>query len=298
MKSGSPSAPRTNAVGMLFLLALACASIFAPGHAHAAAAIAWQVENPFRFFTDPSDTEVHRATYRALGPEERATPVLSQERALQSRQEYGWAATMYRKTCWSDNRFKCDAYEDYINPTSHAVFAEITGVDAAAELTCTWLTAPRNCEPPRGEVVTQPCSERRSFRRSLSRRRHGERRDRRPRGGDRADVKVRDLLIVGMGDSFASGEGNPDVPVRFSRDRTADYGKRSADVDLTGYPARIGPWKQIGDKALHRGERPLARSGLPSLALFAPAARGAAARPRGSAPRRHLSSASPARARK
>ena len=62
-------------------------------------------------------------------------------------------------------------------------------------------------------------------------------------------VIVKDLLIVGMGDSFASGEGNPDVPVRFSRDRTADYGKRSADSDLTGYPARIGPWKQIGDKA-------------------------------------------------
>ena len=83
--------------------------------------IAWQVENPFRFFTDPSDTEAHRATYRALGPTERSSPVLYAERALQSRQAYGWAATMYRKTCWTDNRFKCDAYEDYINPTSHAV---------------------------------------------------------------------------------------------------------------------------------------------------------------------------------
>ncbi len=62
-------------------------------------------------------------------------------------------------------------------------------------------------------------------------------------------VVVKDLLIVGMGDSFASGEGNPDVPVRFSRDRSADYGTRSADRDLTGYPARIGPWKQIGDKS-------------------------------------------------
>ena len=62
-------------------------------------------------------------------------------------------------------------------------------------------------------------------------------------------VVVKDLLVVGMGDSFASGEGNPDVPVRFSRDRSADYGTRSADRDLTGYPARIGPWKQIGDKA-------------------------------------------------
>ena len=51
-----------------------------------------------------------------------------------------------------------------------------------------------------------------------------------------------------MGDSFASGEGNPDVPVRFSRERTADYGKRADEGPLTGYPARIGPWKEIGDK--------------------------------------------------
>jgi hypothetical protein len=247
MKSGSPSAPRTIAAGMLFLLALACASIFAPGHANAAAAIAWQVENPFRFFTDPSDTEVHRATYRALGPEERATPVLSQERALQSRQEYGWAATMYRKTCWSDNRFKCDAYDDYINPTSHAVFAEITGVDDAAALTCTWLTAPRNSEPPRGDAVTQPCSERARFVVPY------------PTGMTisveigglevaKADVKVRDILIAGMGDSFASGEGNPDVAVKFSRERSSDYSTTGIYSDLDGYPARIGPWRNIGDK--------------------------------------------------
>ena len=36
-------------------------------------------------------------------------------------------------------------------------------------------------------------------------------------------VQISDLFIVGMGDSFASGEGNPDVPVRFSTDRAADY---------------------------------------------------------------------------
>ena len=63
------------------------------------------------------------------------------------------------------------------------------------------------------------------------------------------EIRVRDLLVVGMGDSIGSGEGNPDVPVRFSRERAASYGKRSAKIDLSGYPARVGPWKQIGDKA-------------------------------------------------
>jgi len=46
-----------------------------------------------------------------------------------------------------------------------------------------------------------------------------------------------------MGDSFASGEGNPDVPVRLSPDRSADY-----DASLVGYPARIGDWRTIGDQ--------------------------------------------------
>ena len=50
-------------------------------------------------------------------------------------------------------------------------------------------------------------------------------------------LKVTDLLIVGMGDSFASGEGNPDVPVRFSRERAADYGPG----ELSGYPPASAP---------------------------------------------------------
>src|SRR5262249_57063143 len=36
--------------------------------------------------------------------------------------------------------------------------------------------------------------------------------------------------------------------VRFSRERAASYGKRDK-MELGGYPARVGPWKQIGDKA-------------------------------------------------
>jgi hypothetical protein len=44
------------------------------------------------------------------------------------------------------------------------------------------------------------------------------------------DVQVKDLLIAGLGDSFASGEGNPDVPVTF------DGNRRARNV----YPKRAG----------------------------------------------------------
>jgi hypothetical protein len=212
--------------------------------------ISWRVENSFRFFTDTSDTEVHRATFLALPPEDRLQhPILAAEQALSLRHQNGWAETMFRETCWNarTNRFECKDGTSYINPKSHRVVLSVDGIDEAAGLTCTWLTAPRG-GAVRGDAVVQACSEAVHFDVPY------------PGGatvtveiGGRevasTDVNVRDLLIVGLGDSFASGEGNPDVPVLFSRDRSADYGARFGTRDLTGYPARVGPWKQIGDKA-------------------------------------------------
>lgn len=223
----------------------------AHGNAEAAPVIRWRVENPFRLFTDPADAEVHRATFKALSADERLTPVLSAERALQARHgQDGWAASMFAKTCWnrSTNRYGCSEYTDYMNPERHRVIAEISGVDEAGELTCTWATAPKGGSELRGKVIAQPCNE--AFVLDVPF----------PAGaaikveiGGRevasADIKVRDILVVGMGDSFASGEGNPDIPVRFSRERAASYGKSDDNEDLTGFPARIGDWRQIGDKA-------------------------------------------------
>ncbi len=206
--------------------------------------IVWRVENPFRFFGDPKDTEIHRQTYLALSPDERRHPVLAAERALSERHPEGWAATMVDKTCWSvsQNRHGCLEGGDYGYPESHAVVAEVQGIGDAS-VTCTWLTAPKGGSEPRGKAVSQPCAE--PLRVNV------------PYPGSveltvevggrevaAETVRVRDILVVGMGDSFGSGEGNPDVPVRFSRERAADYG----NADLTGYPARTGAWKQVGDK--------------------------------------------------
>ena len=62
----------------------------------------WRIH--FGFFTDPADADVHRATYMALSPEERATPVLSAERQLSRRHPLGWAETMVKNTCWDAGR--------------------------------------------------------------------------------------------------------------------------------------------------------------------------------------------------
>ena len=212
--------------------------------------IEWRVENPFRFFTDPADTAIHRATFDALSTEEKASPVLSAERALSARHEEGWAASMYRKTCWhwAGSRFECPDKGAYVNPKHHAVIAEVRGLpeaQGAATIECKWTQSGWGSKAEH-VIATHSCAEPVKLQIPY------------PTGAEihlyvgdgevaTERIRVTDLLIAGMGDSFASGEGNPDIPVRLSRERSADYGK-STDEDMTGFPARVGPWRTIGDE--------------------------------------------------
>ncbi|MCV0369695.1 hypothetical protein [Filomicrobium sp.] len=217
-------------------------------------AIEWRVANPFRFFSNPRDTEVHRATWLALSPAERRTPVLSAERALSSRHEDGWAATMVDDVCWDTkrNRYRCPGKKEaYATPTSHTIIASLKNIPEAGLVDCTWLTAPHGGDRLRGDAITAPCH--RPVELSIPY----------PAGatieveiGSRriatTDASVTDLFIVGMGDSFAAGDGNPDIPVEFSRERSADYGS-DGEFSLAGFPARVGNWNEIGDKAFIKG---------------------------------------------
>ena len=210
--------------------------------------ISWRLENSFRFFTDPKLTETHRATFLALADDERRQPVLSGERALSERHGAdGWAATMLDATCWdhAQNRHVCRAEADYLNPTAHPILATLEGVPDTAGVDCTWLTSPRD---KRGTSLTVPCDVPVKLDIPYP---DGAGVTVQVGGRDVAQVKVKveDVLIVGLGDSFGSGEGNPDVPVRLSRERSADYGDPVKEPQLIGYPARMGDWKAIGDKA-------------------------------------------------
>lgn len=210
--------------------------------------INWRVDNPFRLFTEATDTDVHRVTFEALSDDERRSPVLAAERALAERNAEGWAATMYRRTCWNatNNKFACPEVADYAHPKSHKVRALINDIPDADSVDCTWLTAPAGGRK-RGAAITVPCSTPVLLEIPY------------PAGAQitvevgrqqvaAATARVQDLFIVAFGDSFGSGEGNPDVPVRFARDRAAEYGLRRKDEPLVGFPARVGGWQQIGDK--------------------------------------------------
>ena len=158
------------------------------------------------------------------------------------------------------------------------------GVDDASTLSCTWLTAPRGTpNSPRGDAITQPCSEQARFvvpypggmiisveiggREVAKDRRQGSRHSDRRHGRQ---------LRVGRRQSGCCGRVLARANRRLQHDREFYSG-------LDGYPARIGPWRNIGDKTVHQGKCPLARSGVPSLALFRADADGAAARDRRSA---------------
>jgi lysophospholipase L1-like esterase len=210
--------------------------------------ILWRLENPFRFFTDPADTDMHRATYAALRSAERQEPVLSAERALSQRHDgQGWAATMAGRVCWNpgSNRHTCTGVRDYLHPSAHRLVFELTDVEDADTVDCAWVMAPQSA---RGQTarLTLPCDQPVVLDVPY------------PDGGQisveigavrvaSAIAQVTDLLVVGLGDSFAAGDGNPDVPVRFSRERVADYGLMGQDKRPIAYPARVGAWRQIGD---------------------------------------------------
>ena len=146
-------------IARLHLLLAVVAVLAAAAPARSEPRLTWRVENPFRFFNDPADTEVHRATWLALSPEDRRTPVLGAEQALSARHEDGWAATMYRKTCWnaSRNHHLCPEGRGYINPAHHHVIVELQGVEDAGTVACSWLTAPKGGRETRGQVLVQPC---------------------------------------------------------------------------------------------------------------------------------------------
>ncbi len=229
------------------LMSLVLAGLLAtPGRAEAEPSVSWRVDNPFRLFVDPADTEVHRATFQALADDEKQSPVLAAERALAQRHPEGWAATMFRKLCWNDarNRYICPDGTAYMNPASHGVTVTLEGLEETGTVECTWSIQPKGPRAAKAKIVRQACNDPLNVQIPY------------PAGAAvkveiggkevaARDIVVRDLLIVGMGDSFGSGEGNPDQPVRFSRERAANYGKNG----LVGYPARVGDWRQIGDKS-------------------------------------------------
>jgi hypothetical protein len=161
----------------------------------------------------------------------------------------GWAAQTVDFTCFDRNarprRYMatCErqyswgtAKEDYVLPEAHTVIVSIAPEVLAGIPTgdCTWVWTPRRAGVA-GETRKQACKDKFVVKRlpySNDRNASGAAvKVTLPDGRELADpaVVVEDLFIVAMGDSFMSGEGNPDKPVVFSPSREMVYDPTNSD---------------------------------------------------------------------
>jgi len=236
------------------------------GRVSAAGQIEWRLANPFRLFKNPDHTDAHRKLFEALSARSRKTPILAAERALQRRfGGRGWAEGMFNHTCYDQNADRYDACANYVLPKSHRIVASYTRKKSVWNFFrqsndfggCRWSLESADGQRIAGK--TAPCTAKVSFDIPYP---GGARLSVAPTGSGSAAseyIKVRDLLVVGLGDSFGAGEGNPDDPVRFNDQRAHDYGRiaiaaSGETVRLDGYPARAGNWSQLRGPAF-RSER-------------------------------------------
>jgi hypothetical protein len=161
----------------------------------------------------------------------------------------GWAAQTVDFTCFDRNArprhymTTCDrqyswgtAREDYVLPEAHTVVVRIDPSQLAGlpPGDCTWSWTPRRAGMA-GETRKQACKDKFVIKRlpySTDRNQSGAAvKVVLPDGRELADanVSVEDLFVVAFGDSFASGESNPDKPVVFSATREMVYDPVNAD---------------------------------------------------------------------
>jgi hypothetical protein len=179
--------------------------------------LSWEVRSRFRLFREERDFLQHAESMRGGS-------VLASEQKLEQQSDgRGWARNTVGRLCIdlsgrvSEPCSRDNVRESYLTPTEHPVTVRLTGAIPVGA-TCAWSFDDGD-GPPRQQ--TFDCAEPINFRA-----RYGK-----PTsasvdvssGSDApqrvtAEIAVRDIFIAGLGDSIASGEGNPDRPIALSEE--------------------------------------------------------------------------------
>ena len=172
--------------------------------------ISWEVRNRFRLFREERDFLLHTDSGRGRS-------VLASEQALALQSDgRGWARNTVNRLCIdlagrvSEPCTRDDVKESYLTPIDHPVVVRLIG-PVPVGATCAWSfddgdgpqTSTFDCAEPvnlrvrygRTTVATADVSSGYGSQRVST------------------EIAVRDLFIAGLGDSVASGEGNPDRPI-------------------------------------------------------------------------------------
>lgn len=178
--------------------------------------IEWEVKNRFRLFRDERDFQRQVAAYRADGVQ------AAEDRLAKASDGFGWATDLYRNLCVdaagrvTDPCMRDGRSESYLAPTEHRITALVAGEPAGT--TCAWTFDDGEGTP---RTVTETCDKDVTLLVRFGRATKTTVEMTQPDQTTRyltAEIAVRDLLIAGLGDSIASGEGDPDRPIRLSDD--------------------------------------------------------------------------------
>jgi hypothetical protein len=195
---------------------LVVAGEFPVAHAEPGAgpSIQWEVKNRFRLFRNEADFQRHVTAH--------SDSVLASERRLEIESDgRGWARDTVERLC-VDRAGKlldvCDrdgVNENYLSPRDHRVGVTLGGTVPPNE-SCVW-----NFDDGEGPArhTTAPCIEEVKLRLRYGKPTVATVDIVLPDGTAQrvtSEIEVRDVLVAGMGDSVAAGEGNPDRAVRLS----------------------------------------------------------------------------------
>jgi hypothetical protein len=178
--------------------------------------IEWEVKNRFRLFRSEADFQRHVAADRGDGI------LASEDRLARDSEGRGWARDMVERLCVDRGGAlleTCDrdgTPEDYLVPRDHRV-GVVLGGTVPTNTGCVWSIDDGTGAAPREASV--PCEEEIKLRVAYGRTALATVDILLPDGTAQrvvSEIMVRDLLIAGLGDSIAAGEGNPDRPVRLS----------------------------------------------------------------------------------
>ena len=176
--------------------------------------IVWEVKNRFRLFRREQDFVRHVAALNLK-------TVLAAEQQLAAETDgRGWAGPLLSYLCVDAmgallNTCERDgARESYLAPTDYRVEMRLVG--APAQTTCSWTFDEGDGQP---RSFNGPCGEEVRIRLAAGKPTTVTVDAAIPDGPPQratTEIVVRDLLIAGLGDSVAAGEGNPDRPVALS----------------------------------------------------------------------------------
>jgi len=173
--------------------------------------ISWEVRNRFRLFREERDFLLHTDSGRSRS-------VLAAEQALEMQSDgRGWARNTVNRLCIdlagrvSEPCTRDNIKESYLTPVDHPVVVRLTG-PVPVGATCAWSLD--DGDGP--QASTFDCAEPVNFRARYGRTTVATVEVSSGSDGSQrlsAEIAVRDIFIAGLGDSIASGEGNPDRPI-------------------------------------------------------------------------------------